>query len=106
MSEELEIVSTLPPLHPGEVLREEFIEPLDLSAGKVAKSCHVPRTRIERIIREEIGVSGDTAVRLAKFFGTSPEFWLNLQMRYEAETAAKDARADLETIVPFATRAA
>jgi addiction module HigA family antidote len=106
MSKELEIVATLPPLHPGEVLREEFIEPLELSAGKVAKACRVPRTRIERIIREEIGVSGDTAVRLAKYFGTTPEFWLNLQVKYEAEVAATEASADLEAIVPLAPRAA
>jgi addiction module HigA family antidote len=106
MREEMEIVATLPPMHPGEVLREEFIEPLNLSAGKVAKACHVPRTRIERIMREEIGVTGDTAVRLAKYFGTTPEFWLNLQVRYEAEAAAKEASADLEAIVPLAPRAA
>lgn len=106
MSEELEIIAALPPLHPGEVLREEFVEPLGLSAGKVAKACRVPRTRIERIMREEMGVSGDTAVRLAKFFGTTPEFWLNLHVRYEAQIAAEEARADLAAIAPFAPKAA
>jgi addiction module HigA family antidote len=106
MAEELEIAATLPPLHPGEVLREEFMAPLGLSAGKVAKACRVPRTRIERIMREEIGVSGDTAVRLAKFFGTSAEFWLNLQVQYEALTAAAEARDDLAAIAPLAPRAA
>ena len=77
MTDELKIVATLPPMHPGEMLREEFLEPLGLSAGRVAKACGVPRTRIERIIREELGISGDTAVRLGKFFKTSPEFWMN-----------------------------
>lgn len=71
------------PIHPGEVLREEFIEELDLSAGKVAKAIGVPRTRIERIVREEKGVSADTALRLSKLFGTTPEFWMTLQVRYE-----------------------
>ena len=106
MSEELEIVATQPPLHPGEMLREEFVEPLGLSAGKVAKACRVPRTRIERILREEIGVSGDTDVRLAKFFGTTPEFWLNLQVQYEAQIAAQEASADLAAITPFVPKAA
>ena len=77
----------LSPLHPGEVLREEFMEPLGLSAYKVAEACHLPRTRIERIAREEIGITADTALRLAKFFGTTPEFWLNLQAGYEVETS-------------------
>ena len=65
----LEIVATLPPLHPGEVLREEFLLPMNLSAYIVAKACGVPRTRIERIAREEMGISADTALRLGRFFG-------------------------------------
>ena len=92
---------TLPPLHPGEVLREEFLLPLNLSAGAIAKACRVPRTRIERLTREEVGVSGDTAVRLAKFLGTSPEFWLNLQLRFEAEVATRAASEDLAAIKPL-----
>ena len=92
---------TLPPLHPGEVLREEFLLPLNLSAGAIAKACRVPRTRIERLTREEVGVSGDTAVRLAKFLGTSPEFWLNLQLRFEAEVAMRAASEDLAAIKPL-----
>jgi addiction module HigA family antidote len=77
----------LPPLRPGEVLREEFLAPLGLSALALARACGVPRTRIERLAREETGVSGDTAVRLAAYFGTTPEFWMNLQSQYELETA-------------------
>ena len=76
----------LAPLHPGELLREEFMKPLSLSAYAVAKACHLPRTRIERIAREEIGVRADTALRLAKLFGTSVEFWLGLQADYDIET--------------------
>jgi addiction module HigA family antidote len=77
----------LSPMHPGEVLREEFLAPHGLSPYAVAKACGVPRMRIERLSREEIGVSGDTAVRLAAFFGTTAEFWMNLQSRFELETA-------------------
>ena len=97
---------TLPPLHPGEILREEFLLPLNLSAGAIAKACRVPRTRIERLTREEVGVSGDTAVRLAKFLGTSPEFWLNLQLRFEAEVATRAAEEDLAAIKPLDPHAA
>ena len=105
MSEMLEIVETLPPMHPGEMLREEFLKPLGLSAGRVAKACGVPRTRIERIVREKLGVSGDTAMRLGKFFGTSQEFWMNLQSRYELSMARRNASA-IDKIEPYAQKAA
>jgi len=100
------MAKTLPPLHPGEVLREEFLLPLNLSAGAIARACRVPRTRIERLTREEVGVSGDTAVRLAKFLGTSPEFWLNLQLRFEADVAMRAASKDLAAIKPLSRKAA
>jgi antitoxin HigA-1 len=89
-------MTKLPPLHPGEVLREEFLSENGLSAITVAKACLVPRTRIERLCREEIGISCDMAIRLATFFGTTPEFWMNLQIRFELETA----RAKVANIVP------
>jgi addiction module HigA family antidote len=63
----------LAPMHPGEVLREEFLIPLSLSAGALAKACGVPRTRMERLAGEETGITADTALRLAKALGTSPE---------------------------------
>ena len=72
----------LPPVHPGEVLREEFLLPLGISAGAVAKATHVSRMRIERLVREEVDLTPDTALRLARYFGTSPAFWMNLQSRY------------------------
>lgn len=106
MRRKIEIAEKLPPMHPGEFLREEFIAPLGLSAGKVAKGCGVPRTRIERIVREELGISGDTAVRLAKFFGTTPEFWMNLQGRYEVLTAQRAAASELAKITKFEGKAA
>ena len=79
----------LPPMHPGEVLREEFLLPLELSPGAVAKACGIPRTRIERLSNEETGVTADTALRLSKVFGTSPELWLNLQTDYDVQIAKR-----------------
>jgi addiction module HigA family antidote len=79
----------LPPLHPGEILREEFLVPLDLSPGALAKAMGVPRTRVERIAAETSGVTADTALRLGKALGTSAQLWLNLQTRYDMETAER-----------------
>lgn len=75
------------PVHPGEILKHEFLEPMGLSAIGLAKHIRVPRTRIERLVREETAVTVDTAKRLARAFGTSVEFWLNLQMHYNLLTA-------------------
>jgi addiction module HigA family antidote len=88
----------LPPLHPGEVLREEYLEPLGLTSYALAKACHVPRTRIERIVREEIGITADTALRLGRYFNTTPQFWLNLQADYDLRTAQAKIGSDLEAI--------
>ncbi|GLK81003.1 HigA family addiction module antitoxin [Methylopila turkensis] len=98
---DLEIVDTLAPLHPGEVLREEFLKPHGLSAGKVAKALGVPRTRIERVEREEIGITTDTAVRLGIYFGTTTQFWLNLQARYDAESSQATREALAAVIEPL-----
>lgn len=98
MAAETEIIATLPPMHPGEMLREEFLKPLGLSPGRVARACGIPRTRIERIAAEKMGVTGDSALRLARFFGTSPEFWMNLQSRYEIETARLNAADEIAAI--------
>ncbi|WP_342164522.1 HigA family addiction module antitoxin [Methylobacterium sp. SD21] len=98
--------TVLPPLHPGEVLREEFLIPLGLSAGEVARACHVPRTRIERIAAEQIGISTDTALRLGRYFGTSPDFWLNLQRQYEVETLTRSVGSEIAQIAPLSREAA
>ncbi len=96
----------LPPIHPGEVLREEFLLPMRLSAYSVAKACGVPRTRIERLIREETPVTADTALRLAKALNTSPAFWMNMQARYDLEVA-EGALADvIKKIEPINAEAA
>lgn len=80
-------VRDLPPIHPGEQLREEFMKPLGLSAYRLAKDIGVPVSRVQDIAAERRAITGDTALRLARYFGTSPEFWLNLQRDYELERA-------------------
>src|ERR1700741_4077218 len=96
----------LAPMHPGEVLREEFLIPLEMSAGALAKACGVPRTRIERLANEETGVTADTALRLSKAFGSSPELWLNLQTDYDIQIAKRHIGKDLAKIEPIGTKAA
>ena len=76
---------TLPPIHPGEILQEEFLGPLALSQYRVAKDISVPPRRINEIVHGERAISVDTALRLGRYFGTSAQFWLNLQSRYELE---------------------
>ncbi|HBI45134.1 MAG TPA: addiction module antidote protein, HigA family [Planctomycetales bacterium] len=83
----------LPPIHPGEILQEEFLSPLGLSQYRLAKDTSVPPRRINEIVRGSRSVSADTALRLARYFGTSDRFWLNLQTRYDLEVA-KDGLGD------------
>jgi antitoxin HigA-1 len=96
----------LPPIHPGEILREEFLLPLELTPYAVAQACGVPRTRIERLVREETPVTADTALRLGKYFGTTPSFWMNLQARYDLEVAEDATAADIRRIKPMKRKAA
>nr|WP_147080139.1 HigA family addiction module antitoxin [Methylobacterium haplocladii] len=88
-------------MHPGEVLREEFLLPLRLSPYKVAKACGVPRTRIERIAREEMGITADSALRLGRYFNTSADLWLNLQRKFEVEMAKRAIGDELAAIEPL-----
>ena len=84
----------LPPIHPGETLREDFLEPLGLSANRLAIELHVPVTRINDIAHGRRSITADTALRLSRYFGTSPQFWINLQTNYDIEVAL-DASAVL-----------
>ena len=77
------------PIHPGEILKEEFLEELDLSAYALAKALKVPVNRITGIVNGERAITADTALRLSRYFGNSPEFWLNLQARYDLELARR-----------------
>lgn len=87
-------------VHPGRILREEYLEPSGVSPGKLAAHIGVPRTRIERLVKEETAMTIDTAKRLAAAFKTTPNFWLNLQVNYDVNTAA-----DVDDIEPLRLRA-
>ena len=95
----------LRPMHPGEVLREEFLVPLGLSAIALAKACDLPRTRTERIRDEQTGITADTALRLGKALGTSAQLWLNLQSDYDLQMAQRKLGKMLERIEPIGSDA-
>jgi antitoxin HigA-1 len=86
---DLDSVERLPPVHPGAVLRHDFLDPLGLSAHALALALRVPPNRITAILAEERAVTAETALRLARHFGTTPGFWLNLQKAYELEVAER-----------------
>lgn len=88
----------LPPVHPGEILREEFLKPLKLTPYAVAAAVKVPRTRIERLAREEKPVTADTALRLGRYFGTGAAFWMNIQARFDLETAEDELASTIKKL--------
>lgn len=92
------LTNNLPPIHPGEILRELFLVPLEMSPYELAKNLHVPRTRIERIVAEKVGISADTALRLAKFFRTTPRLWLNMQASYDLKIQSAALEKELAEI--------
>lgn len=94
-----------PPIHPGEILREEYLAPLDLAPYTLAKALKVPRTRVERLAREETPVTPDTALRLGRYFGTTPEFWMNLQTAYDLTREERAKLDELSAIEPRAVAA-
>jgi len=89
-------------VHPGEILREEFLKPMKISAYELAKQLHVPAPRVNDIVLERRGITADTALRLARFFGTTEQFWLGLQDAYEVRLKA-DRADELEQIEPLKT---
>jgi antitoxin HigA-1 len=103
------MVKKLPPMHPGEVLREEFLIPLNMSAGALAKACGIPRTRIERLANETSNITADTALRLAKALNTSAQLWMNLQNAFDVRTAELqigNELAKISSVNPAASAAA
>jgi antitoxin HigA-1 len=86
----------LPPIHPGEILREEFLEPLAISVYALANAIKVPRSRANDIVRGRRAITTDTAMRLGRYFGVSPEFWINLQARYDLDVAERTQRRKIE----------
>ena len=85
------------PTHPGEVLREDFLKPLGLSQYALAKAIGVPQIRVSQVVNGKRAVTPDTALRLARYFGTSAEFWIGMQGTYDLETARDQVGADIET---------
>jgi len=89
-------VNNMRPIHPGEVLREEYLAPLGLSANALAMELHVPAPRINDVVRERRAITPDTALRLARYFDTSPQFWMNLQTAFDLKRAEADVGARIE----------
>lgn len=97
----METGTIMPPVHPGEILLEEFLKPLEVSQYQLAKEISVPARRVNEIVHGQRRISADTALRLARYFGTSEQFWMNLQTRYDLEIE-KDRLGDaLDEIHPL-----
>lgn len=87
-------------IHLGEILQEEFLIPMGISAYKLSKSIGVQQTRISLILKGERGITADTAMRLSKYFGTTPEFWMNLQCEYDLRKVKPEVKEIIDNIVP------
>jgi addiction module HigA family antidote len=96
----------LPPIHPGEILREDVLDPLNLSVNQLAKTLAVDAARLNEIARGRRGITADTALRLARYLGTTPEFWLNLQTRYDLQLAKQAKAKEIDRAVKPRDRAA
>lgn len=92
---------TIAPIHPGEILREEFLRPLDISGYRLAQVTGLPQTAIGNIVHERRGITARVALRLARALRTTPEFWMNLQATYELEVEKDAAQADVSRIEPL-----
>jgi addiction module HigA family antidote len=84
------------PIHPGEILREEFLLPLHMSAHALSQAIRVPATRVNDIVNGKRGVTADTALRLARYFGNSPDFWMSLQAAYDLRSAEREASVRID----------
>ena len=91
-------MNKLPNIHPGEILEEEFLKPFHLTAYRLAKETHIPATRVAEILKQRRRITPDTALRLAKFFGNSAEFWLGIQMEYDLREEKDLHQKDLNDI--------
>lgn len=85
----------LDPIHPGEILLEEFLKPLSISQHQLSRAIDVPITRVNDVVNRKRAITPDTALRLARFFGTSPAMWMNLQQRYDLEVTARQLGPEL-----------
>lgn len=96
-------MTTIAPIHPGEILMEEFLEPLEVSQNRLAVAIGVPPRRINEIVHGKRRITADTALRLSRYFGTTDRFWLNLQTRYDLETEKDHLGGALDRIQPLRT---
>lgn len=85
-------------IHPGEILEEEFLIPLKISAYRLAKETHIPATRISEILKHRRRITADTALRLSKYFGNSPDFWLGIQIEYDLREEKNKNKKDIDSI--------
>ena len=99
-------MNLLPNIYPGEVLQEEFLAPFNLTAYRLAKDIGIPQTRLLGILKQKRRITADTALRLARYFGNSPKFWLGLQNDYDLEEAQRAHAADFDRIPAFTHKAA
>lgn len=90
-------------IHPGEVLKEEFLTPLGISVYKIAKETGLSQTRLGQIIKGERGITAETAIKMGRFLNTGPEFWMNLQALYDIEEADKRYSEEIEAIQPYSS---
>ena len=93
----------LPPVHPGEILREDLLKPLGISINRLGRDLRVPVTRISEIVNGRRGITPSTALRLAKFFRMSPDFWMNLQLRWDLYFARQTEKTELQVIRPYSS---
>ena len=94
-------MSKLKNIHPGEILQEEFLTPLEISAYRLSKEIGIPQTRISEIVKGNRRITADTALRFSQFFGNSPKFWLGLQDDFDLEEERNSKKAELQSIHPF-----
>jgi addiction module HigA family antidote len=95
------MIIRIPNIHPGEILLEEFLKPMGITAYRLSKETKIDQTRISGIIKGKRSISVDTALRFSKFFGNSPEFWINLQSHFEIEEKKREMDRELKKIKPF-----
>jgi len=100
------VPSSRTPTHPGEMLLEEFLNPMGLTQRELADAIHVPYQRVNDLVNGRRGITPSTALRLAKYFGMTPDFWMNLQLRWDLYFAQKDEMHILQEIQPFVSRSA
>ena len=99
-------MNKITPIHPGEILSEDFLKPMGISGYKLAKALLIDQTRVSEIIKGKRSITTDTALRLAKFFCTTPEFWVNIPARYDMETMRDALKEDLDNIHTYVYEAA